>query len=77
MMLKVLSKLSLGKETLLTVEDSGRGIKIGDTVKDEKGNIFTVKSVGMPHFETPEHWGRMICLLISGDGFSGESITAG
>lgn len=77
MLLKVLSKLSFDGKTALTVEGNCNELKNGDTVKDEKGNIFTVVSVGMTHYETPELWSRITQLLISGNGFSGELLHIG
>ncbi|NDO19941.1 hypothetical protein FMM68_09765 [Lachnospiraceae bacterium MD329] len=75
MSLKVLSKLIFDGKTSLAVEGDCTALKNGDTIVDENGKAFIIVSVGMTHYENPEHWKTMANILIDGVDFAGERLT--
>ena len=75
MSLKVLNRLSLNENMMLTVEGNCAGIKNGAVGRDEKGEVFKILSIGMTHYENPEHNSNQTQILIEGANFTGDTFT--
>ena len=66
-MLKVLSKLCVNNLKCVSVEGDISFLKNGLKLKDEKGNIFVIESIGMPHYTNPADYNTHAEIVISGD----------
>lgn len=61
-MLKVLDKLQIRDSYCVSVE-----LKNGLKLRDEKGHIFVIESIGMPHYTNPDDYKTHAELVVRGD----------
>lgn len=66
-MFKVLGKLRIRNLYGVSVEGNIDLLKNGLKLIDEKGHIFNIESIGMPHYYNPEDCRTHAELLLSGD----------
>lgn len=66
MLHEVISTLSVGENTAITILGSGAGLKNGIVVTGSSGKKYKIISVGMTAGENPEAIGKSTDLLIEG-----------
>lgn len=66
-MFKVLDKLRIGNKYIVSVEGDILLLKNGLKLIDEKGNIFEIYTIGMPHYENIKYNKNHAELVLKGD----------
>lgn len=65
-MYKVVYKFKIADRWCVDVEGDTQYLKNGIILKDEKGNIFVVQSIGMVEYQNIENYKKYAVLLVTG-----------
>lgn len=71
---KIIDKLPINNNTIVSIEGNGNGLKNGIDVVNELGKRFKILSVGMIRMVNAEDIGKITSLMIEGT-FEGETIS--
>lgn len=66
-MFNIVKKICLGKVCCVSVEGDVRLLRNGLELTDEKGNIFDIETVGMPHYRNNTDFCKCAELVLQGD----------
>lgn len=70
---KVLDTFPVGKNTSVTIEGNGSGLKNNMIISDENGNHYKLISVALLSGQSPDQTGKTTTFLIEGN-FKSETI---
>lgn len=75
-MYKIMQKFQVTNKYCISVEGDTKFLKKGIKVKDEKGNIFIIESIGMVNYKNIDDYKKYAELFLIGDVKSiGKSLT--
>ena len=65
-MYNIIHKFKVANKLCIDVEGDTQYLKNGIILKDEKGNIFVVQSIGMVDYQNIENYKKYAVLLVTG-----------
>lgn len=66
-MYKVLKKYHVGNKYCVSVEGESKLLRNGINLRDEKGNLFTIESIGMVKYEDIKDYKKYAEMVLMGE----------
>lgn len=66
-MYKVLKKYRVGNKYCVSVEGESKLLRNGINLRDEKGNLFTIESIGMVKYEDIKDYKKYAEMVLMGE----------